>query len=154
MKETSNNRGFFGIGVYEPKFDENIGTLWRHAYLYNASFVFTIGARYKKQPTETSKSTRHIPLYYYETFKHFRDSIPINAELLAIELADNSQCLSTFEHPDNAVYLLGSEGFGIPVEILPECESVIQIYAPKPQSMNVSTAGTIIMYDRAIKQRK
>ena len=31
---------------------------------------------------------------------------------------------------------------------------VVKLYAPKPQSMNVATTGTLVMYDRTIKQIK
>ena len=58
-------KGYFGMGVYRPKCTENVGTLWRSAYLFNASFIFTIGRGYKKQPTDTIKATRNIPLFYY-----------------------------------------------------------------------------------------
>jgi hypothetical protein len=34
-------RGYFGIGIYHGKTEENIGTLWRSAYAYGADFVFT-----------------------------------------------------------------------------------------------------------------
>lgn len=146
-------RGFFGIGIYEPKFTENLGTLWRHAYLYNASFIFTIGSRFKKQASNTNKADRHIPLYFYNDYEHFKENKPINSAVIAIEMAPNSICLSRFSHPQRALYLLGSEGIGIPEEIYQECDSIVQLYSPKSQSMNVSTTGTIVMYDRIIKNR-
>lgn len=151
MRTIFNARGFFGIGIYHPKFEENIGTLWRHAYLYNASFVFIIGGRYKRQATDTSCATKHIPLYCYDSWEDFKSNLPVNAELIAIELDDNSQCLSIFKHPLNAVYLLGSEGYGLPQEVLNDCDATVELFSLKPQSMNVATTGTIVMYDRIIK---
>lgn len=151
--KVDNYPGFFGIGIYEPKFSENIGTLWRHAYLYNASFVFTIGAKYKRQATETNKATRHIPLLHYDDFNNCKENMPKNSEFVAVELSDNATCLSKFTHPKNGVYLLGAEATGIPKEILSEFKKVVQIYTPRPQSMNVSTSGTLVMYDRTIKLR-
>ena len=151
MKKIYNARGFFGIGIFQPKFEENIGTLWRHAYLYNASFVFVIGGRYKFQCTDTNKATNHIPLYHYETWEDFKSNIPVNAQLIAIELDDNSECLSTFKHPLNSIYILGSEGCGLPRNIIDECNYIVEIFSLKPQSMNVATTGTLVMYDRVIK---
>jgi tRNA (guanosine-2'-O-)-methyltransferase len=42
-------RGYYGIGIENVKTAENVGTLWRSAYILGASFIFTIGKRYKKQ---------------------------------------------------------------------------------------------------------
>lgn len=152
MLKIDNFRGFFGIGIYQPKHEENIGTLWRHAYLYNASFVFTIGRKYRNQSSDTSRSYNHVPLYYYEDFEDFDSSIPEGCEKVAIELHSSSVMLSDFAHPLRSVYILGSEGHGLPEEFIERVNQVVQIYSPKPQSMNVSVSGTLVMYDRVIKQ--
>ena len=46
-------RGFFGVGIENTKTHQNIGTLWRSASIMGASFMFTIGKRYKKQASDT-----------------------------------------------------------------------------------------------------
>ena len=58
-------RGFFGIGVWHPKHEINIGGLWRSACCFGAAFVFTVGRRYRNQPSDTLKAVRHIPLVEY-----------------------------------------------------------------------------------------
>lgn len=50
--------GFFGIGIYRGKVEMNHGTLWRSAYQMGASFVFSLGARFEKQSTDTMKVRR------------------------------------------------------------------------------------------------
>lgn len=154
MQKIDSFRGYFGIGIFNPKVQENIGTLWRHAYLYNASFIFTIGSKPKKQVTDTINSFNHIPLYYYETFEEFLKNIPKGCELIGIELDKKSIDLQDFKHPLNCIYLLGNEGYGLPQEIMEKCNNIIQVYSPKPQSMNVAVTGTLIIYDRIIKLKK
>ena len=144
------NRGYFGIGVYEPKVSENIGTLWRHARLYGADFIFTIGKRYKRQPMDTSDTPRHIPLYEYADFEDFESHLPRDCKLVCVELEDDSVGLPSFKHPERAVYLLGSEDHGIPREISID-RPIVQIPSQEPQSMNVSVSGTLVMYDRYTK---
>lgn len=144
-------RGYFSIGIYEPKVSENIGTLWRHAYLYNASFIFTIGAKYKKQKTDTMKSLSHIPLYEYEKFDDFFNSMPKESCLVGVELTDEAEFLHEFNHPLKSNYLLGSEGDGLPQSIIEQCDYRVKLYSPKSQSMNVAVTGTMVMYDRTIK---
>lgn len=51
--------GFFGIGIFRGKVEMNHGTLWRTAYQLGASFVFSLGARFEKQSTDTMKVGVH-----------------------------------------------------------------------------------------------
>lgn len=148
--ERAMGRGYFGIGVLNPKVEENIGTLWRHARLYGAEFIFTIGRRYKKQASDTSATSRHIPLYHYKDFEDFESHLPLDCKLICVELEDDSVSLPDFRHPERAVYLLGAEDHGIPREITID-RPIIQIPAVEPQSMNVSVSGTLVMYDRFTK---
>ena len=52
-------------------------------------------------------------------------------------------------HPERAVYLLGSETDGLSPEALEHCADVVQI--PGEFSLNVSVAGSIVLYDRLLK---
>lgn len=143
-------RGFFGIGIYHCKTEKNIGTLWRTAYLYDAKFIFTIGRRYNTQPSDTPKAWKTIPLWEFQTFEEFKNSMPKESHLICVELAEKSKNLKTFVHPERAIYLLGAEDHGLPETIL-NGHTTLQIPSAKPISMNVSTAGSIIMYDRFTK---
>jgi tRNA (guanosine-2'-O-)-methyltransferase len=143
-------RGFYGIGIYHGKKSVNIGTLWRSAFLYDADFIFTIGARYPKQASDTVMAYRHIPLWEFDTFEQFTSAMPKDSRLICVELSEKSKSLPTFVHPEQAVYLLGAEDAGLPEEIL-QGHTILQIPEAKSFSMNVSVAGSIILYDRFVK---
>ncbi len=142
-------RGFFGIGIYNVKTEFNIGTLWRSAYLFGASFIFTIGKRYKKQSSDTYKSHRHIPLYHYIDFDDFYQKMPYDCQLVGIEKAKNSKSVKEFQHPQRCIYLLGAEDGGLPNLVMEKCKSIIHIETER--SLNVSVAGSIMMFDRQNK---
>lgn len=144
------SRGYFGVGVYHPKTEENIGTLWRHARLYGADFIFTIGRRYRKQASDTSDTSKHTPLFHYENYADFDAHRPANSNVVCVEMSDKATSLPESHHPEQAIYLLGAEDTGIPEEIL-RGKQTIQIPSEKPQSMNVAVSGTLVMYDRFIK---
>lgn len=144
-----NNRGFFGIGIENTKTEQNIGTLWRSASILGASFIFTIGKRYKKQPTDTAKSWKNIPLYNYETLEHFYKSLPHDCQLIGIEIDNQAIDLANLKHPERCVYLLGSEDKGLSKEAIEKCSKIVRL--PGNYSMNVSVAGSIVMYDRISK---
>jgi tRNA G18 (ribose-2'-O)-methylase SpoU len=145
-------RGFFAIGVYHPKTEQNIGTLMRSAYLYDAAYVFTIGRRYKRQASDTPNTSLHIPMFHYDTFDDFaRGGLPYGAPLIGVELDDRSESLVSFAHPERAIYLLGAEDHGLPRGVIDRCHAIVQIPTPRPQSMNVATAGAVILHDRYAK---
>lgn len=145
------NRGFFAMGVYHAKTEANIGTLMRSAYLYQAAFVFTVGHRYRKQASDTPNTQLHIPLFNFETIDDLIEHLPNRAPLVGVELDPRGKQLPNYTHPERAVYLLGAEDKGLPQHVIDRCHSLVEIPTPEPQSMNVATAGTIILYDRHVK---
>ena len=150
MKTKILHRGYFGIGVFHPKHEVNIGTLWRSATLFGASFIFTIGRRYKEQASDTTKTARHIPLYTFLTFDEMKSFLPYACQVVCIEQHADARDLPAFRHPLQAAYLLGAEDHGIPEEIL-EDWPIIEIPTGVAHCMNVAVAGSIVMYDRFVK---
>ena len=142
-------RGFFGIGIEYPRTAANIGTLWRSAHIMQADFMFVIGQCYQSVRTDTLKSWKHVPLFEFDSFEHFHACLPKDAKLVGIELDARSVPLTTYRHPQRAVYLLGSETTGLPADVLAQCDGVVQI--PGEFSLNVSVAGSIVLYDRLMK---
>lgn len=53
-------RGYFGIGVFHGKNEQNIGTLWRSANIMGADFIFTIGKRYSRQCTDRRRAINEL----------------------------------------------------------------------------------------------
>lgn len=142
-------RGYFGIGIYNGKTVSNIGTLWRSAAILGADFIFTIGNRYQKQCSDTMKTPRHIPLYHYEDVEDFFKHVPYSCPVVAVELDDKSIPLEQYHHRERCIYLLGAEDHGLPEKIIERCPDKIQLLGD--YCMNVATAGSIVMYDRAVK---
>lgn len=142
-------QNYFGIGIYENKTPYNLGTLWRTADIMGAAFIFTIGLRYKHHPADVTHAYKSIPLFRYNTIDVFLNARPYDCQLVGIEMTSKSQKLKDFSHPNRAIYLLGSEDNGIPNVLLKECQHIVQL--PGERSMNVSVAGSIVMYDRVSK---
>lgn len=149
-RQKMNPRGYFGIGIYYGKVTDNIGTLWRSASILGASFIFTVGKRYQKQFTDTTKTARHIPLFHFADTEDFFRHIPSGCPVVAIELSDKAIPLDTYRHRERCVYLLGAEDGGIPEDVLNRCQETVQLIGD--YCYNVSVAGSIVMYDRAIKR--
>lgn len=142
-------RGYFAIGMQLPKHECNVGTLWRSADLLGAAFIFTIGKRYKHQASDTMKSWHNVPLFEFESVDELIDHLPYSCPLVGVELADRAYRLENFVHPERAAYLLGAEDCGLTKAALDACHAIVQL--PGRYSMNVASAGSIVMYDRLVK---
>lgn len=144
------SKGYFAIGVYEPKFEVNIGSLWRTAHIMGASMLFTVGARYQQQASDTTKSDKQIPLVHFDTIEQVIEAKQSDIPLLGIEFGGD-YTLQTFRHPQSAWYLLGAEDRGIPTDVLDMCDRTLGISTKEPYSLNVAVAGSIVIYDRVMK---
>ncbi|MDA1190702.1 MAG: hypothetical protein O3A46_03345 [Candidatus Poribacteria bacterium] len=147
-------RGFFMIGVVEPRNTLNIGTLVRSSFAFGAQGVFGIARRFPLDNEAAHTFDRHVPVFYFEDAAHFNTAMPENAEFVIIEMDENARSLETFVHPERAVYLLGSEYIGMPEEYftLREKTHIVQVPSKAGVSLNVAIAGSIVMADRAMKE--
>jgi tRNA G18 (ribose-2'-O)-methylase SpoU len=68
--------------------------------------------------------------------------------LVAVELHERAETLTTFDHPERALYLLGAENNGLPPEVMERCRRWVQIPTVRPQSLNVAVAGSIVVAHR------
>jgi len=142
---------YFEIGIYNPKTAQNVGTLWRTAYQLGAVGVFTIGKRYKKQSSDPFQIPRHIPLRNFTDFDEFLKNRPDGSILVGVE--QNGTLLSAFDHPAQAVYLLGAEDDGLPDFVIEKCNAIVSLEAMTRSSYNVAVAGSIVMYNRVFGNR-
>lgn len=143
-------KGFFGIGIQNTKTKMNVGTLWRTAYQLGASFIFTIGKRYKPQNSDTVNAFNKIPLYNYVSFDDFFNSIPYNCRLVGVETSGVS--ITDYTHPKTAIYLLGAEDNGLTKTAIEKCHQLVKLPSVRTESYNVAVAGALVMYDRLMKQ--
>ena len=139
-------RGYFGVGIENSSKQMNAGNLFRTAHAFGASFLFTINAQYsvKKVKSDTSIAPKNIPWYDFNSVKNL--NLPKGCSLVGVEFQKDSIELPVFRHPSNAAYIFGPEMGNLSPEILKICIQVIKI--PTNFSLNVATAGAIILYDR------
>lgn len=76
VKNIEDDYGFFGMGILNNTDEINIGTLWRSAYILGASFIFTVGKKYKLEGSDVTKSWTKIPLHHYQTFDELKENLP------------------------------------------------------------------------------
>jgi tRNA(Leu) C34 or U34 (ribose-2'-O)-methylase TrmL len=143
------SRGFFGIGIVNGKFDANVGQLLRTGCCFGADFLYSVGQRYKNTPTNTVHAERHIPFYEYSDIEDMLSHRPYGCQPICIELKPQARNLSSFVHPERAIYILGQEDGSLPDDL---CLMFPTIYIDTLYCLNVCVAGSIVLYDRKNKE--
>jgi tRNA(Leu) C34 or U34 (ribose-2'-O)-methylase TrmL len=139
------NRGYYGIAVFQPKTEENFGGILRSAHAFGASFIALIGARYRKQATDTSHAARHLPIFHYPDMETFIANRPHDCEIVRCEV-DGRTPLPEFTHKPRSIYLFGGEDRTIPQDVGERGVHIDTAYC-----LNLASTASIVMYDRAAK---
>lgn len=138
-----------------PKFSANTGTMARNAELLGFSKMYVSQHQRtgkKVGATDTAKSFRRIGEFIDDDMQLIKDHKESGYTVLAVELDNDAQDVSTFDHPDNALYIIGSEDKGLSQDILDTVDKTLVIPAEKPWSYNAADAAAIVMYDRYVKK--
>ena len=146
-------RGYFGIGVEGVSKAMNVGSLYRTAHAFGASFLFTVGAAYAREEgalADTSDAPAALPFYEFENVASMR--LPAGAVMVGIELMEGAVDLPSFRHPLRAAYVLGPERGALSPAIVRRCAHVVKI--PTKFSINLALAGALVMYDRLLSTGK
>ncbi len=142
-------RGYFGIGAEGMSKPMNLGALMRTAHAFGASFVYTVNASHKIKHVygaDTSKSYENVPYYSWDGIGDM--ALPKKCQLVGIELTEDAIELPSFKHPKAAAYILGRERGDLSREMIERCDHIVKI--PTKFCINVSLAGALVMYDRAL----
>lgn len=142
-------RGYFGIGAEGISKAMNVGSLFRSAHAFGASFMFTVAAVYPRGEggkSDTSDAQGHVPLYDFPDVGSML--LPKGCQLVGVEITDDAIELPSFRHPRRAAYVFGPERGALSPEMAERCSFLVRI--PTRFSVNVGLAGAIVMYDRLI----
>lgn len=149
MEGSLRMRGYFGIGIEDVSKVMNVGSLFRSANAFGASFVFTVAASYSRlegAKSDTSDTAGHLPFYSFPDVESM--VLPRDCELIGVELSEDAVDLPSFRHPRRAAYVMGPERGTLSPRLMERCAFLVRI--PTRFSVNVGIAGAIVMYDRLI----
>lgn len=134
---------FYGLALFEPKTPENVGMVLRSAYCFGVDIVYLIGKRFSKNPTNTTKSERHIPIIECDDLEDFKKHIPIGCQIIGVEV--DGRDITNFVHPKSCIYILGGEDRNVPQEFNTRIRINTQI------CLNMAVAASLICFDRKTK---
>lgn len=141
------SRGHCSIGLFQPKYDSNIGGAYRAAFCYGADLIVVKGRRHKRYIQDTTKAYKHIPTLH--TQEDIFDLVPYGAVPVAIELADKAKSLVKYTHHIRAFYIFGPEDGSLSNDIIKRCRDTV--YVPTTTCMNLAATVNVVLYDRLSK---
>lgn len=141
------------IALVNPKFPRNVAAIIRLASCYGIPQVWFSGNRVKLDD-EAERLPREERMKGYKNVEliqndYFFDQFDKSVTPVAVEVRENSENLFEFQHPENALYVFGPEDGSIPRVTLQHCHRFVII--PSKHCLNLATAVSTILYDRAFK---
>lgn len=141
--------GYAGIGLINPKFEHNVGSVMRAAGCYGAAFVVTTGKRYHGSGADTQSQIKRTPLFKTDRLS-LKDFIPHDCVPVAVDLIEGAIPLPGYIHPKRAFYIFGPEDGTLGQSITSWCRDVI--YIPTAYCMNLAATVNVVLYDRLAKR--
>ena len=144
------------IALINPKYPRNVGQAMRAASCFGVDQVWYTGDRVSLEPEKGKRLPREERMKGYSKveliqFDYFLDQFPEKITPVAIELTPNSEIMTTFEHPENPLYIFGPEDGSVPQVIKQHCHRFVAI--PTQHCTNLAAAIYLTLYDRAIKRQ-
>jgi tRNA(Leu) C34 or U34 (ribose-2'-O)-methylase TrmL len=119
------------VVLINPKSPHNVGKALRAASIFGAKSLVWTGTRvdlsqYDRLPREERMKGYASVAFQVDDrpFDLFPEAIPV-----CVELLETAECLTTFVHPPNPVYVFGSEDGSVPPVIRRHCHKFVYIPA-------------------------
>ena len=141
-------RGYACIALDSPKFPENVGAVLRAAHCYRVAQVNIARCRAKDLSNQlnTPMGHRHTPTFIVSDPLEYR---PFDTQVVAVDLVDGAESLTTFVHPHRAMYVFGAEDATLGKRILDRAQH--RVFIPTRDCMNLAATVNVLLYDRMMK---
>lgn len=143
-----------GIILVNPKYLHNIAAAIRAASCFDVTRLVWTGSRIDISPLERLPREERMKGYKDVVWTHDERDKPFefftaNVTPVCVELLENSEPLTTFEHPESAVYVFGPEDGGVPQVIRRFCHRFVHIQSN--HCLNLAAAVNVVLHDRKAK---
>jgi len=144
------------VALVRPKYPHNVGAAVRAASCFDIPQVWFTGdrvrtegdgKRYRLPREERMKGYGKVDICHGE---YFFDAFGKHVTPIAIDLVPGTESLTTFEHPENALYVFGPEDGSLSSVELRHCHRFVHI--PMAHCANLSSAVYMVLWDRHSKR--
>ncbi len=124
LHPTIKQRGYFAVGLDNPKMMKNIAGVLRACGCYEAAMLAVSGARYRRHRCDTIRHWKHMPMIEVDDL---RTLVPYDCTPVAVDLVPGAVSLVDFKHPKRAFYIFGAEDGTLDERVLSWCPERVMV---------------------------
>ena len=143
-----------GVVLINPKYPHNVGAAIRACSCFDVNSLVWTGDRVNPAKYERLPREERMKGYQRVDFRRWDrpfDLFPETRVPVSVEVFDNSEPLTTFEHPENAVYVFGPEDGFVPQVVRRLCHRFVHI--PAHFCLNLSAAVNVVLAHRLMSRQ-
>ncbi len=144
-----------GVVLINPKYEHNIGGVIRSCSCFGVKELLWTGNRINIPEDRRMRIPREERMKGYKNVRWEQNDRPFDmfrgATPVAIELTPNAEPLTTFEHPDDAVYVFGPEDGSISQMAMRHCHRFV--FIPSAHCLNLAAAVNIVLSHRRMSRQ-
>jgi tRNA(Leu) C34 or U34 (ribose-2'-O)-methylase TrmL len=140
--------------LINPKYEHNVGAALRACSCYGAPTLRWTGGRVNFDADRTRRIPREERMKGYRDVDFRRTQRPLDGLAgtpVIVEVRQNAECLTTFEHPEEPVYIFGPEDGSVPKPYLKFGHRFI--FIPTRHCLNLSQAVNAVLLHRTIMRQ-
>lgn len=143
------------VALISPKFPHNVGNAFRACAALGATQLWVANPRFdpdslKRLPRE-ERMREYMDKVELIWEPYFFDKFPRDVTPVGVEVWPTAQPLTTFQHPEQALYVFGPEDGSIPAGYRGLCHQFVII--PTDHCLNLAAAVSCTLLDRRMKRQ-
>ncbi|HZR27588.1 MAG TPA: TrmH family RNA methyltransferase [Terriglobales bacterium] len=154
QRQLNNSMDIPAVVIIDPKYPHNVGAAIRACACFEVKSLIWTGervnpAKYSRLPRqERMKGYKHVD---FRNDERPFELLPKDCAPVCVEVFENSEPLTTFEHPENAAYVFGPEDGRVPQVIRRLCHRFLHI--PAHFCLNLSAAINVVLAHRLMSRQ-
>lgn len=144
------------VALVDPKYGHNVAGALRACSAFGASQLWISGQRAISEWSARGRLPREERMKAYGEVEvclgeYFFDAFTTDVVPVAIEVREHAEPLTTFQHPDRAVYVFGPEDGGLHKATLRQCHRFVII--PSDHCLNLAAAVNAVLMHRRMQRQ-
>lgn len=137
------------VVLINPKYPHNLAATIRACSCFGIEYLYYTGERMEIK--EGDRLPREERMKGYKEVIWRRDDTPIygSGTPVCVEICEQSEPLTTFQHPIDAVYIFGPEDGGVTQSFKVKCHRFVHI--PARHCLNLAAAVNVILCHRMMQ---
>jgi tRNA(Leu) C34 or U34 (ribose-2'-O)-methylase TrmL len=142
------------VVLINPKYDYNVGGALRACSCWGASTLRWTGDRVRFDRNDKARIPREERMKGYTDVDFARTQRPLDGldgTPVVVELREHAECLTLFEHPEDAIYIFGPEDGSVPKGYLHLAHRFV--FIPTHHCLNLSAAVNVVLGHRRFSRQ-